>query len=162
RSCSCCSDLRKSAVPASAVFSWLASAPALVATAVCVSTSRRAAARSCSSRPARSCSCCCGFRQSAVPASAVFFFFSSSPALFAPCLAREGCLRLDIAAGGCEFLLQPAGAVVFLLQRLAQIRCPCVCGLFQLACLGPCLGCERRLRLDIAAGGCEILLQPAG
>src|SRR5262249_48921707 len=51
RSCSCCSDLRKSAVPASAVFfSWLASAPALVASAVCVSTSRRAAARSCSSR----------------------------------------------------------------------------------------------------------------
>ena len=74
---------------------------------------------------------------------------------------RERLLRLDVTARRREILLEPACAVAFLLQRLAQLRRVCVRRLLQLARFSRRLGRERLLGFDIAACRREILLQPA-
>src|SRR5436190_595526 len=74
-------------------------------------------------------------------------------------LGRQRSLRLDIASGRREILLQPCCALPFLLQgfslhRAAFRRLP------QLGRVVVRLRCQRRLRLDIASRRREILLQP--
>ena len=119
RSRSCCRDFCSSAslLPL-ACFSRDASSLAFVASAVWVSTSRRAAARSCSSRADRSRSCCRDFCSSAAPLSACLF----QPGRFLACFRRQCRLGLDITPRRRKILLQPRGPLALLLQRLLQLR----------------------------------------
>ena len=119
---SCCRDCLSSLAPASAAcFRCKASSLAFAASAVWVSTSRRAAARSCSSRADRSRSCCRDFcssaRRSPQPVSA-----GTLPQLLSP-PARSG-FRHRVAPPQ-----DPAPAtrpIVLLLETLQQLDiAPC-------------------------------------
>ena len=83
------------------------------------------------------------------------------PGCFVTGLGCECRLHFDIAARRGEILLQSARPVGLLLQGLSQICGASVRSLPELGCFVTGLGCECRLRFDIAARSCEILLQSA-
>ena len=121
RSRSCCRDFCSSASLLSlACFSREASSLAFVASAVWVSTSRRAAARSCSSRADRSRSCCKDLLRRA-PLPHLF-----QPGRFLACFRRQCGLGLDFAPRRRKILLQPLGPIVLLHETLQQFDiAPC-------------------------------------